>query len=123
MRTCRLSLANSYNLPKRASSTPDSLPQARKLNYLRVINEEVGGCTLVLNVIRENFRIGSFEPFHPKDQRYIKTFMNSNGSVNERKITYMIFSLGNAEVTAEMTSVRQFRTFSVIPSLSIMIIY
>ena len=35
----------------------------------------------------------------------------------------MIFSVGSAEVTAEMTSVRQFFTFSVMPSLSIMIIY
>ena len=34
----------------------------------------------------------------------------------------MIFSLGSAEVTAEITSVRQFFTFSVMPSLSIMII-
>ena len=34
----------------------------------------------------------------------------------------MIFSLGRAEVTAEITSVRQFFTFSVMPSLSIMII-
>ncbi len=36
--------------------------------------------------------------------------------------TYMIFSAGRAEVTAEMTSVRQLLTFSVMPSLSIMII-
>ena len=34
----------------------------------------------------------------------------------------MIFSVGRADVTAEITSVRQFFTFSVMPSLSIMII-
>ena len=34
----------------------------------------------------------------------------------------MIFSVGRADVTADITSVRQFLTFSVIPSLSIMII-
>lgn len=35
---------------------------------------------------------------------------------------YMILSFGKEEVIAEIVSVRQFRTFSVIPSLSIIII-
>ena len=35
----------------------------------------------------------------------------------------MIFSVGNADVIADITSVRQFLTFSVMPSLSIMITY
>lgn len=37
--------------------------------------------------------------------------------------TYIILSAGKADVIAEMTSVRHDLTFSVIPSLSIMIIY
>lgn len=39
-----------------------------------------------------------------------------------RGVTHIILSLGREEVMAEITSVRQDLTFSVMPSLSIMII-
>lgn len=81
-----------------------------------MIDEKVGGRALVLDVIREDLWVGRFEPNRKRVQSLAKV-CERDGE------TYMILSFGSADVTAEMTSVRQLRTFSVIPSLSIMIIY
>ena len=54
--------------------------------------------------------------------RYSLSRSGTNAKTAGSAASNMILSLGSAEVTAEITSVRQARTFSVIPSLSIMII-
>jgi len=48
--------------PREGSSrSPDAPAQAGKLDNLRMIDEEVGVGALVLNVIRENLRVGGFK--------------------------------------------------------------
>jgi hypothetical protein len=42
--------------------SPDSPSQTSQLNDLAMIDEEIGMCTAVLNVIGEHFRISCFEP-------------------------------------------------------------
>ena len=45
-----------------AASAPDALAEARELNDLRVVDEEVRACALVLDVVRKDVRICGFEP-------------------------------------------------------------
>lgn len=78
-----------------------------------MVNEQVRIGTLILNVVCEHLRVCGFEPDKRYEHRRLQGWPNA---------THMILSAGNDEVTAEMTSVRHDFTFSVIPSLSIMII-
>ena len=82
-----------------------------------MVDEEVGFGALVLDMIRKNFRIRSFEP---SDKKVLnKHFCDDRIML----ATHIILSPGREELMAEMTSVLQDLTFSVMPSLSIMIIY
>lgn len=47
---------------KRAPSSPNSLPQTRQLHDLRMVNEQIRSCSLILDVIRKHVRIGGLEP-------------------------------------------------------------
>jgi hypothetical protein len=73
--------------------------------------------------INDNFRrtfwISSFEPITAAEIYQWSGPMWTDGWAYE---TYITLSLGRAALMAEITSVRHERTFSVIPSLSIMII-
>jgi len=48
--------------PKSRPCAPDASAQTGQLHDLAVINRKVGMRTLVLDVIRKDFRISSFEP-------------------------------------------------------------
>ena len=114
-----------------AAGAPDAAAEARELDDLRVIDEQVRARALVLDVVREDVRFCGFEPevcmpYGPKftfSAQPSVAYVTCVGLGGWKGGTYMIFSVGRADVTADITSVRQFFTFSVIPSLSIMIIY
>ena len=45
-----------------AAGAPDAAAEARELNDLRVVDEEVRACSLVLDVVREDVRLSRLEP-------------------------------------------------------------
>ena len=47
---------------ERAARAPNTTAEARELDDLRVVDEEVRACSLVLDVIREHVRFGRLEP-------------------------------------------------------------
>jgi len=70
MQHCRLTSflrPNSNNLPKRTPRSPDPFSQTRQLNDLGVVDKQIRIGPLVLDVIREYFRISCFEPVRVKE--------------------------------------------------------
>ena len=70
----------SDHFSKRFSSTPDTLSEARQLDNLTVIDEQVRGSSLVLDVIREDwkpysakFRLGYYDVRHYLWGRRLRT--------------------------------------------------
>ena len=47
---------------KRAARAPNTTAEARELDDLRVVDEEVRACSLVLDVVREDVRLSRLEP-------------------------------------------------------------